>query len=119
MRRVHNDNGVAVPAVTASSPPTSSSSSKGRKKKKDGESSSKHKSSSKSSREKLTSANSDADQWQKHLTGLQKLTKDFARLDDPLVLQQYEQARAYLTSMSRISQDIMAGNKASDEFRYY
>jgi hypothetical protein len=125
MRRVHNDNGIPAPPVAASSPPAdasgASSSSKGRKRKsKDATETSTtgRKSSSKSSQGSVPVAapvkvevpqpTYNFDQWYEHQKALQTLVQGWTEPQDPVFLQQYEDAYGHMSSMQKLSYDYQS-----------
>lgn len=125
MRRVHNDNGIPAAPVAASSPPADSgarSSSKGRKRKsKDAtETSTGRKSSSKSSQDSVPVAEAapvkvevqqpiyNFDQWYEHQKALQNLVQGWTEPQDPVFLQQYEDAYGHMRSMQKLSYDYQS-----------
>ncbi|KAI1467069.1 uncharacterized protein F4812DRAFT_47692 [Daldinia caldariorum] len=127
MRRVHNDNGNSLNAVSGSPPSghaSSAHSAKGRKRKsKDSvESTSSRKHASKYAQAEAAIRAVEqpmVDEWYQHHKALQTYLQEFSVPDAFDYLQNFSEAREHLAAMGKISQKLLSSNKASNAHDSY
>lgn len=127
MRRVHNDNGNSLNAVSGSPPSghtSSAQSAKGRKRKNkdsvDSSSSRKHASRYAAEAAAMRAAEQPmVDEWYEHHKALQAYLQEFNVPDAFDYLQQFTEAREHLAAIGKISQKLLSSNKASSAHDSY
>ncbi|KAI0887158.1 uncharacterized protein GGS22DRAFT_156318 [Annulohypoxylon maeteangense] len=126
MRRVHNDNGNSLNAVSGSPPSAHGSSvhsAKGRKRKNkdsvDSTSSRKHASRYAQAEAAMRAAEQPmVDEWYQHHKALQNYLQEFSVPDAFDYLHQITEARDHLAAMGKISQKLLHSNKTSTQDSY-